>query len=679
MNQTKKTIKRVVLLLLVAVLVAGLAVMPFLATREEEEEITASILSGKAETGEIGSTIRGGGTLTQQEAVEVSIPSGVLLTEFLVSNGDTVAAGDEVALADRISVMSVIAQVQETLEYLNEQIEDAREAEVASTLKAPAGGKVKVVHAQAGDSVQDVMAEHGALAVLSLDGLMAVEINRSTDLVAGDSVLVQLPDDSEVTGWVESNIGGTLVITVTDLGYEPGQQVMVTTNDGDRVGAGSLYIHNAWYATAISGTVSRVYATVNAAVRAGGTLFTLKDTEYTAEFEQLCDRRREYEEVLLELFRLYQELAVVAQSDGVISGLDGDSAFLLRDRGSGYTLSLLANAPNGDDSQEYRNYLAKVSAVGSDSWALSVNTTCLEITDYKLLSEMEIDTAAMTELVLYNCDTVIYELDQEANTWQQIESDAIRAGDILLFAQNVEGDCVWIVRISAPDEESAGSGAGEATPEQGGSTGGGSGGSSGGSWGGMTGGTGSQTTETVTLYSLERNVLLSVTPQESMTISISVDESDILRLWLGQEAEVIVDALRNEVYTAHITEIGDQGESSGGSSKFTVTLTIDRAEQMLDGMNATVTLSMEDGQSGVCIPVEALNESGSTTFVYTGYDRESNTLLNPVTVETGLSDGERVLILSGLSEGDTFWYAYYDTLDISTAQAESGGFQMFGK
>jgi hypothetical protein len=33
-----------------------------------------------------------------------------------------------------------------------------------------------------------------------------------------------------------------------------------------------------------------------------------------------------------------------------------------------------------------------------------------------------------------------------------------------------------------------------------------------------------------------------------------------------------------------------------------------------------------------------------------------------VTVETGLSDGMRTEILSGISEGDVVWYAYYDTL-----------------
>lgn len=668
MNQSKKKgIKRVILLILAAALVVGLALLPAIVAEEEEEEFVASILSAAVTPGEIGTVIKGGGTLTQQEAVEVSIPYDVLLTEFLVSNGDTVSAGDEVALADRVSVMSAIAQVQETLEYLNEQIQDARDSETNATVTASAGGKVKQIYAGAGDNVQDVMAQYGALAVLSLDSMMAVQIDRSSELSAGDSVVVTFSDETEVTGWVESNIGGTLTVTISDEGYEVGEYVMITTADGQRLGAGELYIHNAWYATAISGVVSRVNVSVNDTVVSGRTLMTLTDTEYTAEFESLCARRREYEEVMLELFRLYQNLAVVAECDGVISGIDENSAYLLSDSGSGAYLSWLTNAPNGDDGQQYRNYLTEVAAVGAQDWALYVNPNYLEITDYKTMSDMQIDTMAMTELVLYTCEAPVYELDETGDGWKQIESAQIHEGDILLFAQNVDGEVVWIVRIYAaevedeepdefPGEEDSSE---EKDPEdQSGLE------DIGGSMGGV------QQETVVTMYSLERNVILSVTGQETMTLSFSVDEMDILDLYLGQRVSVSVDSLGSGSFGAYVSEIGDTGESSGGNSKFTVTVTLDRAEDMWDGMSATVTVPMEEPHAGLVIPVEALYESGSKTYVYTGYDEAAGEFIGRVEVETGVSDGEMVLILSGLSEGDTVWYAYYDTLDISTAQAE---------
>ena len=70
-------------------------------------------------------------------------------------------------------------------------------------------------------------------------------------------------------------------------------------------------------------------------------------------------------------------------------------------------------------------------------------------------------------------------------------------------------------------------------------------------------------------------------------------------------------------------------------------------------------------------------EQGNQTIVYTAYDEETQTLLNPVTVKTGCSDGENVQILEGLENGQTYYYAYYDTLEISFTPDFGGGF-MFG-
>lgn len=65
------------------------------------------------------------------------------------------------------------------------------------------------------------------------------------------------------------------------------------------------------------------------------------------------------------------------------------------------------------------------------------------------------------------------------------------------------------------------------------------------------------------------------------------------------------------------------------------------------------------------------------TIVYTGYDEEQDILMNPVTVTTGASDGKTVEIVDGLSEGETYYYAYYDTLEISAAPNFGGGFGGF--
>ena len=86
---------------------------------------------------------------------------------------------------------------------------------------------------------------------------------------------------------------------------------------------------------------------------------------------------------------------------------------------------------------------------------------------------------------------------------------------------------------------------------------------------------------------------------------------------------------------------------------------------MLSGMNASATIVLSAVNDVPIIPAAALAEQGNETIVYTSYDEESETLLEPITVKVGCSDGESVEILDGLVSGQTYYYAYYDTLEIS--------------
>jgi HlyD family secretion protein len=162
-----------------------------------------------------------------------------------------------------------------------------------------------------------------------------------------------------------------------------------------------------------------------------------------------------------------------------------------------------------------------------------------------------------------------------------------------------------------------------------------------------------------------------------MTLDITIDELDITALQVGMTAQVKIDALGGEKYTAIITQIGNTGANNGGYSKYTVELTMDRAENMLSGMNATATIVLTTAKDVLTIPAAALVEKGNQTVVYTGYDEEKGILLDPVTVQVGYSDGETVQILEGLANGQTYYYAYYDTLEISLTPDFGGGF-MFG-
>lgn len=697
---SKKRMKKILSWVAMALVVALLTVMPLIAKTEAEADgPVASILSGTVEKGQIHTSLRGGGTLNTDNAEDVKLPTGVKITEFLVKNGDRVAQGDPVAAVDKVSVMTAIMEVEDALEYLREEIEDVRNEKVSSAIRATAGGRIKKLYASEGESVQEVMLRDGALALLSLDGLMAVELTGVTNLTTGDAVVVKLADDVTIEGRVESNLDGVAVITVEDEGYEIGQSAVVTTQDGQTVGAGSLYVHNAWKATAFTGTVSKVHTAEEKTVQAAAKLFTLTDTEFTAELEYLSGEHREYEHQLQELFQMYESGTITAPCDGVISGVEKDSPFLLAggevaweavplaaSPEQGYRILLLsaeggetppAGESGGDsggtegggtegggtlppvsgETATYTGYAGKVAYIGSTDIILTMSQVGGTVTKNAEgawdLSQVNLDTANM---LTPNCIFTV------------ADPSVYAAGDIVVVVYDEAGQyTVVMARKANPDPQPD-------TPVRPGMGGmGGFGGFDGfGNLAGLLGGMGGYgnagaTQETVELYDLEGDVLMTVTPQDTVSLTITLDEQDISKVSLGQTAQVKVEALRGQTFEAEVVQVGTSGTNNGGSSKFAVKLKLAYGENMLDGMSAVAEIPLYTKLDVLTVPVEALAEVGAKTVVYTAQDKDSGALSQPVEVQTGLSDGSRAEIVSGLQMGDTFYYSYYDIVELDTA------------
>ena len=170
-------------------------------------------------------------------------------------------------------------------------------------------------------------------------------------------------------------------------------------------------------------------------------------------------------------------------------------------------------------------------------------------------------------------------------------------------------------------------------------------------------------------YAINHTTILSVTPQETVTVSITIDELDILDVHKGQEASVTLDALHGQVFTGVITEVNKNASNSGGHSKYSAVVELKRIPNMLGGMNASVSITTENLEGILVVPAEALDEQNGQTIVYTSYDSHTETPGSPVAVKTGLSDGISVQILSGLLEGDTVWYEYFEAEDETEPSA----------
>ena len=779
----KKSVRRHILWGVLAFVVLALALMPLMARQQQEEDgPQASILSANAAMGSIRTAIHGGGTLEAGDPQDISVPKDVKITEFLVKNGDFVSEGDPLAAVDKVSVMTAITEVQDSMSAVRKQITAVSDEKAATEVSATAGGRVKLVYAKEGDRVESVMLEHGTLAVLSLDSKMCVRLTVNSPLTTGESVTVTLADGKEVTGRVESNLSGLLVVTIEDKGYEVGQRVSVSG-----AGEGILEIHSPWNATAFAGTVSIVYAQPEQTLGSGAALFTLKDTDYTAQRETLAQAHREYEELLQKLFKMYETGAISAPCDGMVSGIDKNSAHLLAaqeeelvaqplNAGEGeFRLVLLGEVMpldegggavcTGEDDCKADTHIATcpyqcTKQVGctsayhkdgcpekctnddkclvsdptkhletcprrctnSDSCeAIHHLDTCIKLcvhanegekcdakTHYEdciksCIHSQSINTpcpaskhasdcyyadmiykARVAKVVAVGDELVLlwdasgrqYDVLKSGSKWVLADGQSI--DESLLISKNgptlpntgnhKEGDIVFYVtgyRLEEAVWESVVTYRSSPTPTMPNFT-----------MPSMNfnfsfsmpsmGGYGGSSNQTQ-LYDLDGDVLMTVTPQDTMTLTVAVDESDISSVKTGMSAEITVNALPEEVFEGEITKVAKSGSGNGGSSKFAVEITLPRESEMLSGMSASAVISLYEKMNVLTLPAAALTEDGAKTIVYTALDKKTGELASPVEVTTGLSDGEVVEILSGLGSGDTVYYAYYDTLEESDA------------
>ena len=697
MNTLKKLGKKKLIITAAALVTAMCIVLSLvLAPRaggraqESSEEVVSELISAAAERGSITRELVSGGTVSDSGSRSVTLPGTIKLTGWAVSESDYVEEGQLLASVDKSSVLAAIEDVSDLMASIDSAIESSRYDTVDSAIRAPREGRVKAIYAEAGVSAADTMSEHGALMLLSLDGLMAVDIAADA-LPLGAAVTVALPDGAEQTGLVSAVSGGTATVTLSDEAALPGDTAEVMLS-GESVGSGTLYIHSELRVTGFTGTVSRVNVALNAPVSATNALITLTDTEYTGRYATLLSRRHELESELQELFAAYETGGIYADSAGRVSGLntdivteDGDGigsaaasamaytgtahsparllmsaenrrvrVMLLSDTGEDPPVSPVGEGESGDESG---------SESGGESGGAAPDPAA-KSGDYTGLVSSVADNGDGTHTLTIVCSdgsTFTVSTAELIGKTGELDPLGIKQGDILsLRFENGALVSLSAYRSSSDTPEQGGGqpDAGGGQPGAGGMTGGGSGGGTAGA--DISGGT--QSAASAADYTMDETQLYTLTPYDTAEIAVTVDELDIGALAVGQSVGVTFDALPGQGVSGEISAIDPNGENGGGSTKYTVTVTVARSENMLTGMTATVRCALDEREDAVLIPAAALNEDADGTYVCTGYDRRRDELTDPVYVTTGLSDGEYVEILSGLTEGDTFYYRYADTI-----------------
>jgi len=131
-----------------------------------------------------------------------------------------------------------------------------------------------------------------------------------------------------------------------------------------------------------------------------------------------------------------------------------------------------------------------------------------------------------------------------------------------------------------------------------------------------------------------------------------VDETEVGTLTEGMPVIITIGAIKDYKLDATLEYISPKATENNGANQFEIKAAVKdkKGANIRSGYSANATIVLQSVSQVISVPESALEFSGDTTFVYVknnagAYDRTE--------VETGLSDGLKIEIKSGLEKGAT--------------------------
>ena len=151
---------------------------------------------------------------------------------------------------------------------------------------------------------------------------------------------------------------------------------------------------------------------------------------------------------------------------------------------------------------------------------------------------------------------------------------------------------------------------------------------------------------------LEGDALIDICDLQDLEVAITVDEYDIEKISVGQTCTVTVLPLETSFET-QISSINRVSESPGSVAYYTVLANFTAPEQVLPGMQATVSMDSNRVEDAAVLDMNALAfDEENKPYVLS---LQADGTYEPVYVEVGINDGMKAEIVSGLEIGDTVY------------------------
>ena len=164
--------------------------------------------------------------------------------------------------------------------------------------------------------------------------------------------------------------------------------------------------------------------------------------------------------------------------------------------------------------------------------------------------------------------------------------------------------------------------------------------------------------------------IMRISNLDRMEVQVNINENDIVRVRVGNEADVRVDAYPGKTFKGKVVEVANSARFNAAtpmndqSSNFIVKVQLDPASYqdlqahgqlvVFPGMTATVDIHTRTSSQALSIPISALCTRSFGDSISTGQSvfilSDGKAVIK--TIEVGVQDLDYYEVLSGLKEGD---------------------------
>lgn len=140
---------------------------------------------------------------------------------------------------------------------------------------------------------------------------------------------------------------------------------------------------------------------------------------------------------------------------------------------------------------------------------------------------------------------------------------------------------------------------------------------------------------------------------DALRLDLTIGEVDLPNVKVGRPGGIIFDAIQGRPYIFVITSIGLAPQVQQGVVTYVARANLivpEDAPKPAPGMNGAALIQLEQRNNVLTVPARAVRSRGNQQVVDV---EKADGAIEERVVETGLSDGQDVEIVSGLSEGET--------------------------